>query len=144
MRKDFDSPIIMVKEGETTPCGLYIPYGVVTDTNDVEIYNFLNDVIRKNLKIVYKFVSSITNEGYVCLVNKEEAHVGDLNELNEFLNQTIHRLDLAETDLNTRIDILSRKLNSFKDGKNVGESMYILYDLLPEKLKKELKIYIKK
>ncbi len=143
MRKDFDSPIIMVKEGESTPCGLYIPYGVVTNSNNTQIYDFLSETIRINLKIVYKFVCSVTNEGYVCLVHKDEPSIGGMNDLRHSINSIIDRINIFEDDTNIHISNFSDLLNKSINEKNVGESMYILYEFLPDKLKKELKIHIK-
>jgi hypothetical protein len=143
MRKDIDSPVMMVKEGEYTSCGFYVPYGVVTNADDNTIYEFLSETVKKNLEIIYKFICSHTHEGYICLVHKEASSIADVNELKHSLNETILKVDLNQDDIKARIIGLSSKLNSIKDEKNVGEGMYILYKFLPEKLKKELKIYIK-
>lgn len=121
--------------GDVTTEGITIEASIATSIYDLE-------TLIRNLQRYNMVLLSFNTQGVV--VDYESTH---LSTLERYREETHSKL-LGHL---TRLDMLESKVNNNQiamDFKNapveVPEGFYILYDMLPEKIKKELKIYIHK
>ena len=114
---------------DITVDGVYIDPLIQTDIT--VLFNFLH-----NLETVNKCLIGMNSMGIVI----DDIH--DHNRLEDRVYQVIGRMDVLETDLNDlkfKIDFpITETL-----GQEITDEFFLFADLLPEHIKKELKIYKK-
>ena len=107
-----------------------------------------------NLRSHYMEITAMSQEGIVIdhIDDRIRDRVDEINRQLDTMRDQISHLDVCLMNQDTRVEVLEGKYRISTDPvteippekDDSGEALYIMWDLLPEELKKKLTIYIKK
>ena len=137
--------------------GMYIwnavtPEGVYIDeqakSTNAALLTLVTNLRTNNMKLL-----AMSQEGVVIDVDDRTIdRIGEINRQLDTIYTQIQMLDVGLMNQDTRVEVLEgkyeTKINPITEippeKDEPGEALYIMWDLLPDELKKKLTIYIKK
>jgi len=107
-----------------------------------------------NLRSNYMEITAMSQEGVVIdhIDDRVRDRIDEINRQLDIMREQISHLDVGWVNHDTKIAVLesynSTKINPITEippeKDETGEVLYIMWDLIPDELKKKLTIYIKK
>jgi len=130
--------------GTTIPGGALVQAEIITNLD--LLYDLINSLDDINMELVG------VNEAGIIIDYKDDRAFDRITEINTQLDTIKHQiqvLDINFMDQDTRVEVLEGKnekitIKDSPENDNTGEALYLMWDLLPDELKKKLTIYIKK